>query len=121
MFAKLATVIVVLGAMFGALLVNRQQRIDAAAEISRIHFRMLRHDRARTAMQAQVAAAVRPDRLRAKLAEASPTRGDDGQAGGFKPIPFRSKPERATDEALGPLEQLASEDEQRDAARELGG
>jgi hypothetical protein len=64
MFAKLATVIVVLGAMFGALLVNRQQRIDAASEISRVHFRMMRHERARTSMQAQVAAAVRPDRLR---------------------------------------------------------
>ena len=122
MFAKLATVIVVLGAMFGALLVNRQQRIDAAAEISRIHFRMLRHERARTAMQAQVSAAVRPDRLRAKLADVSPSqRGEDGTTGGFKPIPFRSKPERATDEVLGPLERLANEDEQRDAARELGG
>jgi len=121
MFAKLATVIVVLGAMFGALLVNRQQRIDAAAEISRIHFRMLRHERARTAMQAQVAAAVRPDRLRAKLADVSPSERGEDETGGFKPIPFRSKPERATDEVLGPLERLANEDEQRDAARELGG
>ncbi len=120
MFAKLATVIVVLGAMFGALLVNRQQRIDAAAEISRIHFRMLKHERARTSMQAQVAAAVRPDRLRAKLADVSPP-DDGGRSGGFKPIPFRSKPERATDEALGPLGQLANDDERRDAARELGG
>jgi hypothetical protein len=73
-------------------------------------------------MQAQVAAAVRPDRLRAKLADFSPSgRDDEGKTGGFKPIPFRSKPERATDEALGPLERLATEDEQRDAARELGG
>ncbi len=122
MFAKLATVIVVLGAMFGALLVNRQQRIDAAAEISRIHFRMLRHDRARTALQAQVAAAVRPDRLREKLAAFEPLGRDPGAGSSvFKPIPFRSKPERATDEALGPLEQLANEDERRNAARELGG
>ena len=33
MFAKLATVIVVLGAMYGALLVNRQKRIDAASQM----------------------------------------------------------------------------------------
>jgi hypothetical protein len=100
MFAKLATVIIVLGAMFGALLVNRQQRIDAASEISRLHFRMMRHDRARTSMQAQVAAAVRPDRLRAKVDEAA-KHSDTMQA--LKPIPFRLAPERATDEALGPI------------------
>jgi len=118
LFAKLATVIVVLGAMFGALLVNRQQRIDAAAEISRIHFRMQRHDRARTAFQAQVAAAVRPDRLRAKLAELA---GAAGAATEFKPIPFRSTPERATEDALGPAGPLASDEIRLRAAGELGG
>ena len=40
MFAKIATIILVLGAMYGALLVNRQKRIDIASQISRIHFRM---------------------------------------------------------------------------------
>ncbi|MFM7052452.1 MAG: hypothetical protein ACKOYN_10020 [Planctomycetota bacterium] len=95
MFAKIATVIVVLGAMFGALLVNRQKRIDAAAEISRSHFRMLQHDRARTRLQAQVAAAVRPDRLRDKLEQV-----DDGK---FRPIPNRYDPQNGEPAPKGGL------------------
>ncbi|MCE2881174.1 MAG: hypothetical protein LW636_02260 [Planctomycetaceae bacterium] len=95
MFAKIATVIIVLGAMFGALLVNRQKRIDAAAEISRSHFRMLQHDRARTRLQAQVAAAVRPDRLRDKLEQV-----DEGK---FKPIPNRYDPQNGEGASGGGL------------------
>lgn len=68
MFAKVATVVIVLGAMFGALLVNRQQRVDAAAEIGRSHMRIERNERARVKLQADVAAAVRPDRLRERVA-----------------------------------------------------
>jgi hypothetical protein len=113
-FAKLATVIIVLGAMFGALLVNRQQRIDAAAEISRSHFRMQRQDRERTAKQADVAAAVRPDRLREKLAAI------DGGKDSMKPIPFRYDPTKATDEALdaGIVSEL---DDSTDGDQQLGG
>ncbi len=120
MFAKLATVIVVLGAMFGALLVNRQQRIDAASEISRIHFSMIKHERARTNLQAQVAAAVRPDRLREKVRVAV---GSKDVLQAFKPIPFRSTPARATDEALGTIgQELAGGESNHDgAAEELGG
>ena len=120
MFAKLATVIVVLGAMFGALLVNRQQRIDAASEISRIHFRMVKHERARTNLQAQVATAVRPDRLRDKVREVV---GATDVLHAFKPIPFRASPARATDEALGPVGQelVGGEKVGDGAARELGG
>ena len=55
MFAKIATVIVVLGAMYGALLVNRQKRIDAASQISRIHFRMQEIDHEKVRLQVQVA------------------------------------------------------------------
>ena len=117
MFAKLATVIIVLGAMFGALLVNRQQRIDAAAEISRIHFRMQTQERERTVLQAKVAAMVRPDRLREKVtalakhgADKSSTNGfhnilhNSGFKGGFKPIPFRYDPASATNESLGAID-----------------
>jgi hypothetical protein len=120
MFAKLATVIVVLGAMFGALLVNRQQRIDAASEISRIHFRMIKHERARTNLQAQVAAAVRPDRLREKVRDVV---GTKDVLSAFKPIPFRASPARATDEALGTVgQELAGGEADRDGAtQELGG
>lgn len=120
MFAKLATVIVVLGAMFGALLVNRQQRIDAASEISRIHFRMNKHERARTNLQAQVATAVRPDRLREKVREFV---GSQNVLQAFKPIPFRASPDRATDEALGVIgQELAGGEAARSgAAEERGG
>ena len=117
MFAKLATVIIVLGAMFGALLVNRQQRIDAAAEISRIHFRMQTQERERTVLQAKVAAMVRPDRLRENVtalakhgADKSSTNGfhnilhNSRFKGGFKPIPFRYDPASATNESLGAID-----------------
>jgi hypothetical protein len=132
MFAKLATVIVVLGAMFGALLVNRQQRIDAASEISRIHFRMFKHERTRTNLQAQVAAAVRPDRLRDKVVAVAVKQGGGpgakaGRAAGdailqaFKPIPFRSSPSSATEESLGSLgEELATGDSQRIGSKKVG-
>ncbi len=89
MFAKLATVIVVLGAMFGALLVNRQERIDTAAEISRIHFKLQKQERERTRREAKVATSVMPDRIRTLL-------GSEGS----KPIPFRGDPASATEEAL---------------------
>ena len=120
MFAKLATVIVVLGAMFGALLVNRQQRIDAASEISRVHFSMIKHERARPNLQAQVAAAVRPDRLREKVRVAV---GSKDVLQAFKPIPFRLTPERATDAALGALDVELAADESRETGRpeKLGG
>lgn len=90
MFAKIATVIVVLGAMYGALLVNRQHIIDNAAEISRIHFRMKKYERATVRLQAEVASSVRPDRLRDRLAEVAKAAGIE-----FKPIPFRYDPASA--------------------------
>ena len=93
MFAKLATVIIVLGAMFGALLVNRQERIDTAAEISRIHFKLEKQERERTRREAKVATSV---------------------------IPFRSDPSSATEEALR-VPQLVTEPDTTDTEQELGG
>ena len=86
MFAKLATVIIVLGAMYGALLVNRQKRIDAASEMSRIHFRLQDADQRRVRLQVDVAKATTVSELEKKLAQA-PGSGD------FKSIPNRYDPE----------------------------
>jgi hypothetical protein len=97
MFAKLVTVIVVLGAMFGALLVNRQERIDTAAEISRIHFKLEKHDRERTRREAEIATALTPARIRELLA-ALPSEHET------KPVPFRGDPSNATEDALGAIE-----------------
>lgn len=109
MFAKLATVIVVLGAMFGALLVNRQERIDTAAEISRIHFKLERNDRERVRREAEVASKLTPNQIRELVAEiekASQSAPDRDSPLVLKPIPFREDPSRATDDALGTPEEL---------------
>ena len=67
MFAKLVLIILALGATFGALLVNRQQRVDAAAQISRMHFKLHRHERAASRLRAEIARAVRPDEVQRAL------------------------------------------------------
>ncbi len=64
MVAKLAVIIISIGAAFGALLVNRQQRIDAVAEIARSQLRMAMHDKTIMRLQAAVAHGIRPDELR---------------------------------------------------------
>jgi hypothetical protein len=64
MVAKLAVIIIAIGAAFGVLLVNRQHRIDAVAEISRAQLRMELHEKTIMRLQAAVAQAIRPDELR---------------------------------------------------------
>lgn len=133
MFAKLATVVVVLGAMFGALLVNRQQRIDAASEMSRLHFEIERNERERIRLEAEIATAVRPDRIAALLrkldlgiAVEGPRRlvknGIAVETAGatLRPIPFRENPKAASDEALSALE-FANDADAGAAGQELGG
>ena len=105
MFAKLATVIVVLGAMFGALLVNRQERIDTAAEISRIHFELDRNERERIRREADVAGRLTPAEIRT-LVERIEKDAEIRAASVLKPIPFREDPSSATDDALGTPEAL---------------
>ena len=68
MVAKLAVIIISIGAAFGALLVNRQQRIDAVAEIARSQLRMAMHDKTIMRLQAAVAHAIR-SRFTGKVAE----------------------------------------------------
>jgi hypothetical protein len=105
MFAKLATVIVVLGAMFGALLVNRQERIDTAAEISRIHFELERNERERIRREADVAGRLTPAEIRT-LVERIEKDAAVRAASMLKPIPFREDPSSASDDALGTPEEL---------------
>lgn len=120
MFAKIATVIVVLGAMFGALLVNRQKRIDAAAQISRVHFRIQDADHERARLQVKVAAETTAAAIRSRI-------GDDRFAE-YKSVPFRYDPAKANEDAMGaPLtvaqpERLRNDDEKaRRIRQEMGG
>lgn len=67
MFAKLAAILIGLGMTSGALLVNRQHRIDVAVETARTGDRVRREEASLGLLQAEVAAAVRPDRLARRL------------------------------------------------------
>lgn len=67
MFAKLAAILIGLGLTSGALLVNRQHRIDVAVETARTGDRLRREEASLGLLQAEVASAVRPDRLAARL------------------------------------------------------
>jgi hypothetical protein len=83
MVAKLAVTILVVGAAFAALLVNRQQRIDAVAEISRAQLRMTQHDRTINRLHAAVAQAIQPAELQ-RLAFGMPIE--------WQQIPYRFDP-----------------------------
>lgn len=100
MVAKLAVIIISIGAAFGALLVNRQQRIDAVAEIARSQLRMAMHDKTIMRLQAAVAHAIRPDELRV-AAFAQPV---DWQQIPYRFDPFQSPsgPDRAVAGAVFP-------------------
>ncbi len=93
MFAKIATVIVVLGAMYGALLVNRQKRIDAASQISRIHFHMQEMEHEKVRQQVKVARATTATELNKRLGEK--------RLADYKSVPFRHDPARATESRMG--------------------
>lgn len=69
MFAKLVVIIVALGAIACALLVQRQQRIDMAAEMSRTHMRIQQHERAIWRLRTDIAFATRPERIRQAIAK----------------------------------------------------
>ncbi len=95
MFAKIATVIIVLGAMYGALLVNRQKRIDNAAQISRIHFRIQESDRERVRLQVRVARATTATAIKQRIGEE--------KFASYRAVPFRYDPSQATEGAVGAL------------------
>lgn len=83
MVAKLAVIIVAIGATFAALLVNRQQRIDAVAEIARAQLRVEAHRKTVLKLHAAVAEAVRPAELRMAIARSGVQ---------WQPIPYRFDP-----------------------------
>jgi hypothetical protein len=64
MFPKLLLIILVAGATAAALLVNRQQRIDTAHEISIVHQRLLAQDQTLWTLQRDLAQQIRPERIR---------------------------------------------------------
>lgn len=67
MFVKLLAILVGLGLTSGALLVNRQHRIDVAVEISRCGDRLRAQEDSLALLQAEIARSVQPDRLRPML------------------------------------------------------
>ena len=67
MFAKIALVILVLGGLAAALLVDRQQRLDLAAEMSRTHARLRQHEQALWRLRDDVANRTRPAEIRAAI------------------------------------------------------
>jgi hypothetical protein len=93
MFAKIVTVILVLGFMYGALLVNRQRRIDAASEISRIHFRVQELEQEKVRLQVRVAELTTVTELRKRFGEE--------RLAGYASVPFRHDPARAVDDRMG--------------------
>ncbi len=64
MFGKLLLIILCVGAIAMALLVNRQHRIDTAHEISLLHQRLLDHERTLWKLQTEIAQRVQPTQVR---------------------------------------------------------
>jgi hypothetical protein len=67
MFSKLLFIILAVGALAMALLVNRQQRIDTAHDISLLHQRLLDHERTLWKLQTEIAQRVQPSQVRAAI------------------------------------------------------
>jgi hypothetical protein len=64
MLQKLIVIITALGATSAALLVNRQQRIEAAHEMAVLHSRLHDHHQVLWRMECEIASRCRPERLR---------------------------------------------------------
>jgi len=64
MFGKLVLVVIVLGGVAAALLVDRQQRLDLAAEMARTHARIRHHEQALWQLRNEVAFRTRPPQIR---------------------------------------------------------
>jgi len=93
MFAKLLATLCGLGLTSGALLVNRQHRIDVAVEISRCGDRLRNQETTLALMQAEIATSIRPDRLEEMLAVLEDPAGSDGDGTPrWRPIPTRFDP-----------------------------
>jgi len=88
--------------MYGALLVNRQKRIDAASKISRIHFRMQELDHEKVRLQVEVAKNTTVKELRDKVKVANPNTN-------YIAIPYRHDPAGAIDARMGDPLSLAEQ------------
>jgi hypothetical protein len=66
-FGKLVLLILVLGGVSAAMLVDRQQRLDLAAEMKRSHARLRQHEQAIWRLRADLAYRARPHEIRAAL------------------------------------------------------
>lgn len=69
MFAKLLLIILIAGATGGALLVNRQQRIDTAHDIAQSHQRLNRQEQVLWRLRTEIAGRVRPEDVRRRMHE----------------------------------------------------
>ena len=67
MFGKLVLLILMLGGVSAAMLVDRQQRLDLAAEMQRTHSRLRQHEQATWRLRADIAYATRPAEIRASI------------------------------------------------------
>ncbi|HMN96640.1 MAG TPA: hypothetical protein PKC43_01595 [Phycisphaerales bacterium] len=122
MFAKLFLVILVLGGTAGALLVDRQQRLDLAAELARTHRRLRQHEHALWRLRTEIDFATRPADVRRALERLDrkmvpiPGRLDQRAAiaspAPVPPVPGRRPParrtERPADESTAALPEAAA-------------
>lgn len=67
MFFKLFIIILSVGALACTLLVIRQQRIEAAHEMSLIHHRLSESERTLWQLRSQIAGACRPEQVRSMV------------------------------------------------------
>lgn len=67
MFVKLLIIIIVVGAMACALLVNRQQRIDTAHEIAAVHQRLIAQEQTLWRLRMEIAQRVKPEYIKKRI------------------------------------------------------
>ena len=94
LFAKLAVILVAIGALGLGLLSLRQQRYEVSNQISKAHNRIVEQERTQWRMRAEVAKRVDPadirgyaERLNLELAPIQPGAADSASAAVAKPAP----------------------------------
>jgi hypothetical protein len=91
MFGKLLFIIAAVCAVACALLVIRQQRIDTFHDMTRVHGRLLEHERTLWQMRAEIAQRCRPSEVRLAM---------NGLEVGWTPLPARPAEARLHDVRL---------------------
>lgn len=126
MFEKLLAILLAVGAIGCALLVNRQQRIEASHEMASIHNRLREHRRALWALRADIAALASPAQLQIARRQTAerwvPIAVEDPAATAVEPAPEPGRrvqdrdASAAPSDPSGPHDPGAAEDRE-----ELGG